>query len=59
VPYYLPLAFKQEFAAKYTPISQLSSMHYMIGADNDEGRKSARWFSKTQDSNFLKTVIGL
>jgi arylsulfatase A-like enzyme len=59
-PYLPPMPFIEEFAVKYTPVSRLTKSHCLIGLEDcEEALRARRWFEKTKDGNFLKTVIAL
>jgi arylsulfatase A-like enzyme len=54
------MPFIKEFVTQYTPISRLRKEHCLIGLEYTRiGKKAKRWFERTRDENFLKTVIAL
>ena len=59
-PYVPPMSFREEFVTKYTSTSHLTKSHCLIGlGDCEEAKRARRWFGKTKDEKFLKTVIAL
>ena len=59
-PYLPPVPFIEEFVVEYTHASHLTKNHCLIGLEYSKiGKEAKRWFEKTKDDNFLKTVVAL